>query len=205
MAAIGSFAFKPGKACLENEAQEVSNRQQKSTRDWREATDPKDNVRKVAAAIICDEARQRFLLERKVNHPNPRCDHRYCLVGGFRQHSDRSTTEAWKREATEEWADPASLGVALRMAELATPWRSFRFQGVEIPGRWEIDVLMIELESATFEQMTRTLLENNSSAHRPEGWPQVIEREALPRLPLLAGHDVVLEHFLASGSNKSEA
>jgi inosine/xanthosine triphosphate pyrophosphatase family protein len=156
-----------------------------------------ENELGVAAAVICDAARQRFLLERKTNHPNPLFEGRYGLVGGFRQRPEEAAPVAWRREATEEWADPLSRQLAHQLADLAVPWRRFRFQGVELPGDWDMDVLLIELDGAQFEAASRVLLAQNSPANRPEGWLAVVERGELAELPLLSGHDVALEQFLA--------
>lgn len=152
----------------------------------------------VVAAIICDESHQRFLLERKVNHPNPLCDARYCLVGGFRQRPDETTEVVWRREAGEEWTDPESARWATRLADQARPWRRYRLPGIELPGDWDMDVLLVELESSEFETMACALEAANKPACRPEGWPMAISREQLAELPLLSGHATVLEDFLAT-------
>ncbi|MFA7482048.1 MAG: hypothetical protein WC314_16200 [Vulcanimicrobiota bacterium] len=147
-------------------------------------------------AIICDKGRRRFLLERKVDHPLALCNDRYCLVGGYRIRPDEAALVAWRREAGEEWTDPESLAVARRLADLARHWRSFRVQGVEFPGVFDMTVLAIELSESEFDSVTETLVSNNSMANRPEGWPEVLTREQLPRTPLFGGQEIILEQFL---------
>lgn len=133
-----------------------------------------------------------------MNHPNPLCDAHYCLVGGFRQRPEETTEVVWRRESGEEWTDPGSSRWAARLADLARPWRRFRLPGVELPGDWDMEVLLVELESSEFEQMARTLEAANTAANRPEGWPVAISREQIPELALLSGHDIVLEDFLTT-------
>ena len=156
-----------------------------------------ENELDVVNAIICDSQRQRFLLERKVNHPIPLCDGRMCLIGGFRQHPHESMANTWRREACEEWTDPESLQVALRLADRTIPWRRFQVQGAERPGDFGMEVLLVELSDEEFDEVARILQANNSFANRPEGWPEVRSRDQLPGLVMLSGHDVVLSAFLA--------
>lgn len=155
-----------------------------------------ENELDVVNAIICDSKRQRFLLERKVNHPIPLCDGRLCLIGGFRQHPQESTANAWRREACEEWIDPESLEVARRLADRTMPWRRFQVQGAERPGDFGMEVLLVELSEEEFDKAAQVLQSNNSSVNRPEGWPEVHTREEFPDLVMLSGHDVVLATFL---------
>lgn len=152
----------------------------------------------VVTAVICDEQRQRFLMERKVNHPVALCEGRLCLIGGYRARPEEANMVAWRREVLEEWRDSASQKVAQRMADLARPWRNFRMQGVEFPGDYDMSVLLVELPAAEFEELTRTLTDNNSTANRPEGWPEVLSRDQLTTAPLMGGHELVLEQFLSA-------
>jgi hypothetical protein len=155
-----------------------------------------ENDLDVVNAIICDRERQRFLLERKVNHPNPLCDGKFCLIGGFRQHPGEAMATTWRREACEEWTDPESLQVARELADRTMPWRRFRLQGADRPGDFGMEVLLIELDGCDFERVSEVLLRNNSFANRPEGWPQVLSREEISLRPMLSGHSVVLSAFL---------
>ena len=158
-----------------------------------------ENELDVVNAIICDSKRQRFLLERKVNHPIPLCDGRMCLIGGFRQHPQEGMANTWRREACEEWIDPESLEVARRLADRTVPWRRFLIQGAERPGEFGMEVLLVELSDEEFESAAGTLQANNNFANRPEGWPEVRTREQIPKLQMLSGHDVVLAAFIELG------
>ena len=155
-----------------------------------------ENELDVVNAIICDDKRQRFLLERKVNHPIALCDGRFCMIGGFRQHPAETMANAWRREACEEWTDPESLEVARGLADRLTPWRRFLVQGAERPGEFGMEVMVIELPEAEFERAAEVLQRNNSYSNRPEGWPEVRTREEIPGLAMLSGHWVVLSAFL---------
>lgn len=156
-----------------------------------------ENDLDVVNAIVCDSARQRFLLERKVNHPIALYDGRLGLIGGFRQHPGETTTNAWRREACEEWTDPESLQVALELADRVLPWRRFWVQGAERPGEFGMEVLLVELPCQEFDRVAEVLVRNNCAANRPEGWPEVRRREEIPELRMLSGHSLVLDAFFA--------
>lgn len=155
-----------------------------------------ENDLDVVNAIICDEKRARFLLERKVNHPIALCDGRYCLIGGFRNHPEETMTNTWRREACEEWTDSESLAVALELADRVVPWRRFLVEGAERPGVFGMEILLVQLTDADFDRVAEILQRNNNSANRPEGWPEVLTRAQLHELPMLTGHFTVLSSFL---------
>ncbi|MFN8613344.1 MAG: hypothetical protein U0931_37750 [Vulcanimicrobiota bacterium] len=158
-----------------------------------------ENDLDVVNAIICDRPGRRFLLERKVAHPDPMCDGCRCMIGGFRQHPEETVLNAWRREASEEWSDPESQAIAHQLADRAVPWRRFLVQGAERGGEFGMEVLLIELEEAEFESVARVLTGNNCSHNRPEGWPEVYAREEIAELVMLSGHQVVLSAFLEVG------
>lgn len=163
-----------------------------------------ENDLDVVNAIICDRRHQRFLLERKVNHPNPLCDGRFCLIGGFREHVHETMANAWRREACEEWTDPESLQVARELADRTLPWRRFLLQGAERPGCFGMEVMLVELEDQDFDRISKVLERNNRFANRPEGWPEVVAREEILLRPLLSGHAVVLSAFLELSAPRRE-
>ncbi|MBX3166480.1 MAG: hypothetical protein KF760_03670 [Candidatus Eremiobacteraeota bacterium] len=155
-----------------------------------------ENELDVVNAIICDRSRQRFLLERKVNHPIALFDRRFCLIGGYRQHPAETMVNAWRREACEEWTDAESLQVAQQLADRLVPWRRFLVQGAERPGEFGMEIMLVELAEEEFDRVAEVLQRNNSYANRPEGWPEVKRRDEIPDLLLLSGHAVVLSAFL---------
>jgi len=155
-----------------------------------------ENDLDVVNAIICDRSRQRFLLERKVNHPIALYDGRFCLIGGYRNHPGETMANAWRREACEEWTDPESLQVARELADRLVPWRRFQVQGAERPGDFGMEILLVELSEPEFDRVADVLQRNNSYANRPEGWPEVRRRDQIPDLAMISGHAVVLSAFL---------
>jgi hypothetical protein len=155
-----------------------------------------ENDLDVVNAIICDAKRARFLLERKVNHPIPLCDGKYCMIGGLREHPGETMANTWRREACEEWTDAESLAVALELADRVVPWRRFLVEGAERPGSFGMEILLVELSEADFERVAEVLQRNNKPANRPEGWPEMLTRAQLHDLPMLTGHFTVLSTFL---------
>lgn len=162
-----------------------------------------ENDLDVVNAIICDRQHQRFLVERKVNHPNPLCDGKFCLIGGFRQHPGETMANAWRREACEEWPDPESLVLALELSNLTIPWRRFSLQAAERPGLFGMEVMLAELDDQHFERVVEVLGRNNSAANRPEGWPEMVRREELSLRAWLSGHHLVLSAFLQQSAQST--